>query len=86
MSASITKNSAKRQGIVLKIISYQIYTGSVDRRVGGREHPHHPIEQGDASPESQDLRLEDNHDANLLEVDDAITSAISYNQIITHAL
>ena len=44
------------------------------------------MEQRDASPESQDLRLEDNHDANLLEVDDAITSAISYNQIITHAL
>ena len=35
----------------------------MDRRVGGREHPHHPIEKRDASPESQDFRLEDNHDA-----------------------
>ena len=53
------ESSAKRHGIVLKIIPYQVAgcTGSVDRRAGGREHPHHPNEQRDASPESQDLRL-----------------------------
>ena len=57
----------------------------MDRRVGGREHPHFPIKQRDASPQCQDLRSEDNHDANLLVVDDAITSGISYVQIFIHA-
>ena len=42
------KSSAKRKGILLKILQYQINTGSVDRKVGGcdSEHWHlnHPIE------------------------------------------
>ena len=77
------KSSAKRQRIALKILLHQISTGSVERRAGGREHLHHPIEQGNDSPESQDLRLEDNHDANLREVDDATTKWYC-NQSNTH--
>lgn len=59
------QSSSQRQGINLKILPYQISTGNSDRRVGGSSHFYHPIEQRDASPESQDLCIEHNQNTNL---------------------
>ena len=44
-----------------------------------------PMEGGGVPPNVKDLRLEHNHDTNLRELDDSITSGISHYQIFTHA-